>query len=272
MARIDHAIIALDILGSVVQAVPVVGENLKAATEIAKKLCEMAKVRIRSSALHIRLHAMQKMKDNREGYEQLADRAARLLAAVANTIMKADSEKLKGMEGNVACLLMCVVFLATTRINLTRLGSILQEIKTGTDTRLKSPSAATGKLMRIVRAKGKNIARTSADLEELKKLGEKLDRAVEEFDVSTYTRVTARIHPVSQVTSSIRVELVVEDVRALALSLSKYLDEMKLDISGAAMNGLYLILSGEHTLILSHQSHTWHSSPCPLRTLGRSQR
>jgi hypothetical protein len=52
---------------------------------------------------------MQKMKDNHEGYEQLAGRAARLLAAVANTIMKANSEKLKGMEGNVARLLMCVV-------------------------------------------------------------------------------------------------------------------------------------------------------------------
>jgi hypothetical protein len=44
MARLDHAITALDLLGSVVQAVPVVGENLKAATEIAKKLCEMVKV------------------------------------------------------------------------------------------------------------------------------------------------------------------------------------------------------------------------------------
>jgi hypothetical protein len=49
------------------------------------------------------------MKENHEGYEQLADRAARLLAAVANTIMKANSEKLKGMEGNVARLLLCVV-------------------------------------------------------------------------------------------------------------------------------------------------------------------
>jgi hypothetical protein len=126
--------------------------------------------------------------------------------------------------------------------------------------------------MRLVRVKGKNIARTSADLEELKKLGEKLDRAVEECDVSTFTRVTARIHPLPQVTSSIRVELVVEDVRALALSLSKHLEEMNLDISRAAMNGLYIIFSCKHTLILPHQSDPWHSSPCPLRTLGRSQR
>jgi hypothetical protein len=55
MARLDHAITALDLLGSVVQAVPVVGENLKSSTEIVKKLCEMAKVRIRSSAPHMRL-------------------------------------------------------------------------------------------------------------------------------------------------------------------------------------------------------------------------
>jgi hypothetical protein len=104
--------------------------------------------------------------------------------------------------------------------------------------------------MRLVSVKGKNIVRTSADLEELKKLGEKLDRAIEEFDVSTFTRATARIYPVPQVTSSIRVELVVEDVRALALSLSKHLEEMKLDISRAATNGLYLMFSEVHILIL----------------------
>jgi hypothetical protein len=46
MGRLDHAITALDVLGSVVQSVPVVGENLKSATEIAKKICEMAKVSV----------------------------------------------------------------------------------------------------------------------------------------------------------------------------------------------------------------------------------
>jgi hypothetical protein len=52
---------------------------------------------------------MQKMKENREGYERLVDRAVRLLAAVANTITKANPEKMKGMEGNVLRLLMCVM-------------------------------------------------------------------------------------------------------------------------------------------------------------------
>jgi hypothetical protein len=46
MGHLDHAITALDVLGSVVQAVPVVGENLKSATDIAKKICEMAKVSV----------------------------------------------------------------------------------------------------------------------------------------------------------------------------------------------------------------------------------
>jgi hypothetical protein len=49
------------------------------------------------------------MKENREAYEQLADRAVQLLAAVANTISKASPEKLKGMEGNVERLLRCVL-------------------------------------------------------------------------------------------------------------------------------------------------------------------
>jgi hypothetical protein len=45
MGGLDHAITALDVLGSVVQAVPVVGDGLKSATEVTKKICEMVKVR-----------------------------------------------------------------------------------------------------------------------------------------------------------------------------------------------------------------------------------
>jgi hypothetical protein len=48
------------------------------------------------------------MKENREAYEELADRAVRLLAAVANTISMSNPGKLKGMEGNVAGLLLYV--------------------------------------------------------------------------------------------------------------------------------------------------------------------
>jgi hypothetical protein len=48
------------------------------------------------------------MTKNREAYEKLADRAVQLLAAVANTILKASPEKLKGMESNLDRLLRCV--------------------------------------------------------------------------------------------------------------------------------------------------------------------
>jgi hypothetical protein len=48
MAGLDRALAALDVLGTVVQAVPVVGENLKSAIEIATKTCETVKVRILS--------------------------------------------------------------------------------------------------------------------------------------------------------------------------------------------------------------------------------
>jgi hypothetical protein len=46
MGGLDRDITALDVLGSVVQAVPVVGENLKAAVEIATKICVTVKVRV----------------------------------------------------------------------------------------------------------------------------------------------------------------------------------------------------------------------------------
>jgi hypothetical protein len=45
MGRLDHAITALGVLGSVVQAIPAVGDGLKSATEVATKICEVVKVR-----------------------------------------------------------------------------------------------------------------------------------------------------------------------------------------------------------------------------------
>jgi hypothetical protein len=60
-------------------------------------------------------------------------------------------------------------------------------------------------------------------------------------------------HEIHQVTSSIRVELVVDDVRALSVRLSKHIEEMKHEmakrlkeihdeVSRSAMNGMYLVL------------------------------
>jgi hypothetical protein len=54
MGRLEHAIAVLDVLGSVVQAVPAVGDNLKAATEIATKICEIFKVYMLVSIPYIR--------------------------------------------------------------------------------------------------------------------------------------------------------------------------------------------------------------------------
>jgi hypothetical protein len=45
MGALDDAITALGVLGLVLQAVPLVGENLKAATELTAKICEQVKVR-----------------------------------------------------------------------------------------------------------------------------------------------------------------------------------------------------------------------------------
>jgi hypothetical protein len=53
------------------------------------------------------------MKENRKAYETLADRVVQLLATVANTIMKAGLDKLRGMEGNVAELILCVLNVIT---------------------------------------------------------------------------------------------------------------------------------------------------------------
>jgi hypothetical protein len=125
------------------------------------------------------------MKENREAYEQLADRAAQLLAAVANTISKASPEKLKGMEGNVERLLRCVLDGIEPFIRLTRPSSTLQEIKSTTETRLLTPTPS-GKLdsvKRLIRTKGKNALRVSVDRAEIKRLEVNLDHAVEEFGV-----------------------------------------------------------------------------------------
>jgi hypothetical protein len=45
MGRLDHAITALNVLGSVVQAIPVIGDGMKSATEMAMRICEVIQVR-----------------------------------------------------------------------------------------------------------------------------------------------------------------------------------------------------------------------------------
>jgi hypothetical protein len=48
------------------------------------------------------------MKENRQAYEQLADRATLILTAVTNEISEADTETIKAMEENLSCLLRYV--------------------------------------------------------------------------------------------------------------------------------------------------------------------
>jgi hypothetical protein len=70
-------------------------------------------------------------------------------------------------------------------LRLTRPSSTFQEIESTTKTRLLT-SAPTGKLdsvKRLIRIKGKNVLRVSADQAELKRLEENLDRVIEEFGV-----------------------------------------------------------------------------------------
>jgi hypothetical protein len=57
------------------------------------------------------------MKENRESYEQLADRAVSMLAAIANAIAKANPEKLKSMEASIAQLILCVIYHSTPMIS-----------------------------------------------------------------------------------------------------------------------------------------------------------
>jgi vacuolar-type H+-ATPase subunit I/STV1 len=149
------------------------------------------------------------MKENREGYEQLADRTTRLLAAVASTITKTDPEKLNGLDEYIARLVLWVSILALPPVTLTSSTSTLQEMKSTTEARLHRDAAAapTKKLRsfeRFLRTKSKNVLRVSSDREEINTLGQKLDRAVEELGVrallfqnslSVFTRFTRSHRP-----------------------------------------------------------------------------
>jgi hypothetical protein len=78
--------------------------------------------------------------------------------------------------------------LSFPRVSLTQSNSTLQEIKSTIEARLHSPETATGKraaVKKLFRAKAKDAARVLTDQEEIKKLGEQLDRAIEDFGVRT---------------------------------------------------------------------------------------
>jgi hypothetical protein len=109
-ARLYHAITALDVLGSVMEAVPLVAGGLKSATEDTKKIREVVKVRdpivlpvMRSIFVPENERELQSLRGD---CRSRSPALVRLLAPLANAISKANSEQLTGMEGNV---LFCVL-------------------------------------------------------------------------------------------------------------------------------------------------------------------
>jgi hypothetical protein len=128
------------------------------------------------------------MKEKHEAYEELADRAVRLLAAVAKATSKTDPEKLKGMEGNVARLIQCVFDHTSSYGCLTQPSSTLHDIKLATEARLLTPTSMgkLGAMKKLIRYKGKDAVCASADQEQTKHLGAQLDRAVEEMNVRKF--------------------------------------------------------------------------------------
>jgi hypothetical protein len=130
---------------------------------------------------------MQRMKDNREGYEQLADRAAKLLAAVANSLMKASLEKLKGMEANVSRLLLCVVVSITLHVDLTQPTRTLLEIRVTIERRTRTHipirTRKRDTCMSLICITTKSALRVSEDEEEIKNLGKMIDHMIQEFGV-----------------------------------------------------------------------------------------
>jgi hypothetical protein len=190
MSRLDHAIAALDVLGTVVQAVPVVGENLKSAVEIVTKTCEMIKVRNTFSALYMRLtrHA----EDEGESRGVRAARGSR--GQAVGSCRKHDHEGQSGeAEGNGRKYSASAYVRRSpyhpSRVMLMQPSSTLKEIKSTIDARLQTPTPTGkfGSVKKFIRTKGKDAVRVSEDQEKVKKLREQLDRAIEEFGVRART-------------------------------------------------------------------------------------
>jgi hypothetical protein len=70
MGALEYALVSLEILGLTLQLVPIVGEQLKAATELATKICE---VRHECAPGLPVLIVPKTMQENRETYEKIAD-------------------------------------------------------------------------------------------------------------------------------------------------------------------------------------------------------
>jgi hypothetical protein len=149
--------------------------------------------------------------------------------------------------------------------------STLKEIMSTIDVRLHAPTPTSkfGSVKNFIRTKGKDAVRVTEDQDEVKKLKEQLGSAIEEFGVRARTLESDPLvcaHRVCQLTSSMRVELVVEDVRSLSVRLSKRIEELNQETAKrmeeirnemlrTSMNGTWLGLH-RYQLILFHHSHS----------------
>jgi hypothetical protein len=103
-------------------------------------------------------------------------------------------------------------------------------------------SPTPGKLNRVkslFRDKARDVVNVSADQDEIKSYQQKIDEAVQEFDVQPIGSVRYQRLPLHQVMSLMRIDLSVEDVRALSTSIAKRVEDMQREQSKDAMNGVH---------------------------------
>jgi hypothetical protein len=95
MAALGQSRQVFEILSKSLGFVPVVGENLKSAAELASKICEEIEVceglPIILDPLFHDLHVIQIIQENREGYGRLGAQVRELLLAISGVV---DQEKL----------------------------------------------------------------------------------------------------------------------------------------------------------------------------------
>jgi hypothetical protein len=165
-----------------------------------------------------------------------------LLAAVANTLMKANPEKLKGMEGNVARLLLCVVVFMTPTCRPHAPGKHPpgdQVDYRATSSLRCCPNWKAGFCHEASSRQGQRcFTHVSGSGRNQEARGEAriCNRGVWRAH-PLISNPFVRVHSMCQVISSMSIELVVEDVRALCVLLSKHIEEMNRERSQTAMNG-----------------------------------
>jgi hypothetical protein len=113
MVNLKAARDALKTVSIVCGMIPVVGDNLKSAVELASTICEQVQVRrnsvsyVSDSSQRFGRLSDQTIKENSEGYEQLGVQVADLITAVASVLQqsKQDAALERAMQANVGGLL-----------------------------------------------------------------------------------------------------------------------------------------------------------------------